>query len=56
MTNRHPVIKAHDAHRQARLQDRLADLITRFAGSMSFVFVDLRTAYGGCFAPHGRGA
>jgi uncharacterized membrane protein len=35
----HPVLKAHVEHRKARIQDRLADSITRFAGSMSFVFL-----------------
>lgn len=35
----HPVLKAHGEQRGARFQDRLADAITRFAGSMSFVFV-----------------
>jgi len=35
----HPVLKAHVERRQARLQDRLADAITRAAGSMMFVLV-----------------
>ncbi|MBS1124715.1 MAG: hypothetical protein H6Q90_6943 [Deltaproteobacteria bacterium] len=35
----HPVLKAHVERRRSRIQDRLADSITRFAGSMSFVFV-----------------
>jgi uncharacterized membrane protein len=35
----HPVLKAHVERRKSRIQDRLADSITRFAGSMSFVFV-----------------
>jgi uncharacterized membrane protein len=35
----HPILKAHVEQRQARLQDRLADSITRFAGSMRFVFL-----------------
>ena len=35
----HPVLKAHVERRGARFQDRLADAITRFAGSMSFVLV-----------------
>lgn len=35
----HPVLKAHGEQRGSRLQDRIADAITRFAGSMSFVFV-----------------
>jgi len=35
----HPVLKAHVEQRKTRLQDRLADSITRFAGSMLFVFL-----------------
>jgi uncharacterized membrane protein len=35
----HPVVQAHAQQRHARLQDRVADAITRFAGSMTFVFV-----------------
>ena len=35
----HPVLDAHVQHRKSRLQDRLADAITRFAGSMSFVLL-----------------
>jgi uncharacterized membrane protein len=35
----HPVLKAHVERRKSRIQDRLADSITRFAGSMSFVYV-----------------
>jgi uncharacterized membrane protein len=34
----HPALKAHVAHRRSRLQHRLADAITRFAGSMPFVY------------------
>jgi len=37
----HPVLRAHVEQRKSRLQDRLADSITRFAGSMSFVFVHI---------------
>jgi uncharacterized membrane protein len=33
----HPVLKQHVDQRKSRIQDRLADSITRFAGSMSFV-------------------
>src|SRR5687768_234026 len=33
----HPVLKAHVEARKARRLDRLADAITRFAGSMVFV-------------------
>ncbi len=35
----HPILKAHVEQRRARIQDRLADSITRFAGSMSFVLI-----------------
>ena len=35
----HPVIKAHVEQRRSRIQDRLADAITRFAGSMTFAFL-----------------
>jgi len=33
----HPVLKAHVEKRRARLQDLIADQVTRFAGSMAFV-------------------
>jgi len=36
---RHPVVAAQSAHRSARLQLRLADAITAFAGSMAFVWL-----------------
>jgi uncharacterized membrane protein len=35
----HPAVKAHVEQRRSRIQDRVADAITRFAGSMSFVVV-----------------
>ena len=35
----HPVLKAHVEYRKSRTQDRVADSITRFAGSMSFVLL-----------------
>jgi uncharacterized membrane protein len=35
----HPAVQAHAERRRARLAHRLADAITRFAGSMSFVVV-----------------
>jgi uncharacterized membrane protein len=35
----HPVVVAHQAHRAANLQLRIADGITTFAGSMVFVYV-----------------
>ena len=34
----HPVLKAHSEQRQSRFHDRVADAITRFAGSMAFVY------------------
>ena len=37
----HPVLKQHKAMREASLQDRAADVITRFAGSMAFVYVHI---------------
>lgn len=35
----HPAVVAHRAHRAADLQLRIADGITRFAGSMPFVYI-----------------
>ena len=35
----HPVVIAHREHRAASAQLRVADAITRFAGSMPFVYV-----------------
>jgi uncharacterized membrane protein len=35
----HPILKAHRDQRRSRLQDRVADAITGFAGSMTFVYV-----------------
>ena len=35
----HPVIKEHGEHRRSRISHRLADAITRFAGSMGFVIL-----------------
>ena len=35
----HPVLVAHVEARKSRTQDRIADAFTRFAGSMSFVYV-----------------
>lgn len=37
--SRHPVVVAHEAHRAADLQLRVADAITSFAGSMRFVYL-----------------
>jgi uncharacterized membrane protein len=36
---RHPVVIAHQASRAADVQLRVADTITKFAGSMMFVYV-----------------
>jgi uncharacterized membrane protein len=35
----HPILKEHIERRRARIQDRIADTVTRFAGSMKFVGV-----------------
>jgi uncharacterized membrane protein len=35
----HPALRRHADQRRERLQDRVADRITRFAGSMVFVYV-----------------
>jgi uncharacterized membrane protein len=35
----HPTVVAHQAERAARLQLRIADAITAFAGSMPFVYI-----------------
>jgi uncharacterized membrane protein len=35
----HPVVVAHQANRAAHLQVRIADAITAFAGSMTFVYI-----------------
>ena len=35
----HPVVVAHQARRAANAQLRIADAITRFAGSMPFVYI-----------------
>jgi uncharacterized membrane protein len=36
---RHPAVLAHEARRAAKLQLRIADAITAFAGSMPFVYL-----------------
>ena len=36
---RHPALRDHDRARRERVQDRIADAITSFAGSMPFVYV-----------------
>ncbi|HEY0541902.1 MAG TPA: DUF1003 domain-containing protein [Actinoallomurus sp.] len=38
-TQHHPVVVAHNAHRAADIQLRVADAITAFAGSMPFVYI-----------------
>ena len=37
----HPALERHAAARSASLQNRIADVITRFAGSMGFVYVHI---------------
>lgn len=41
MTQRHPAVAAHRAHIASSVQLRLADWITRFAGSMLFVWLHI---------------
>lgn len=36
---RHPAVVAHEEHRAAHLQLRIADAVTAFAGSMRFVYL-----------------
>jgi uncharacterized membrane protein len=38
---RHPAVEAHLAHRAASWELRLADWITKFAGSMAFVWIHI---------------
>ena len=37
----HPALQVHDEKRSANIQNRIADAITRFAGSMWFVYVSI---------------
>jgi uncharacterized membrane protein len=37
----HPVVAAHRAHRAASVQLRIADAITKFAGTMMFVYIHI---------------
>jgi uncharacterized membrane protein len=37
----HPALQRHLAERASNLQNRIADTITRFAGSMAFVYVSI---------------
>jgi uncharacterized membrane protein len=39
--SRHPALQHHDQHRRTQLQNRIADAITAFAGSMPFVYVHI---------------
>jgi len=41
VTEHHPVVRAQEAQRAADLQLRIADWITAFAGSMSFVYLHI---------------
>jgi uncharacterized membrane protein len=40
-TPSHPALQRHQQERDERLQDRIADRITSFAGSMPFVYVHI---------------
>jgi uncharacterized membrane protein len=37
----HPALREHDRKRTASLQNRIADQITQFAGSMTFIYLHL---------------
>jgi uncharacterized membrane protein len=37
----HPALQKHLAERAANVQNRIADVITRFAGSMAFVYISI---------------
>ena len=37
----HPALRKHEEERRSNLQDRIADVITRFAGSMVFVYLHI---------------
>jgi uncharacterized membrane protein len=37
----HPALRQHEEQRRAKLQERVADRITEFAGSMKFVYVHI---------------
>jgi uncharacterized membrane protein len=39
--SQHPALAKHDEERRGHLQDRIADAITTFAGSMAFVYVHM---------------
>jgi uncharacterized membrane protein len=38
---KHPALREHAKERKAKFENRLADVITRFAGSMAFVYVSV---------------
>src|SRR3989440_12967109 len=38
---RHPALQEHEDARRGRLQDRIADGITSFAGSMPFIYIHI---------------
>jgi uncharacterized membrane protein len=38
---RNPALREHSKERRAKLENRLADVITRFAGSMDFVYLSV---------------
>ena len=37
----HPALQKHEDERRSRLQDRIADGITSFAGSMPFIYIHI---------------
>jgi uncharacterized membrane protein len=37
----HPALQRHERRRRASLQNRIADAITRFAGSMVFIYIHI---------------
>jgi uncharacterized membrane protein len=37
----HPALRQHEAMRDQHLQDRIADAITKFSGSMPFIYVHI---------------
>src|SRR3989441_7274650 len=39
--SQNPILKKHREMRRASLQNRIADAVTKFAGSMSFVYVHI---------------
>jgi uncharacterized membrane protein len=41
MASRHPALVEHSARRRERVSDRVADVITQFAGSMLFVVIHI---------------